>query len=84
MGDTNCDLRKSKYGPTREFKSIYSEFQFEQQLRSHTRIAPTRNDLGGTETTKSLIDHIATNRRNYIIEAGTLETSFSDVLPGGS
>ena len=28
--------------------------------------------------TKSLIDHIATNRPNYISAAGTLETSFTD------
>ena len=78
MGDTNCDLKKSNYGPTKKLKSVYNEFQFEQQIKNYTRIVPTTNDRGATETTKSLIDHIATNRPNYIIEAGTLETSFTD------
>ena len=75
---TDCDLKKSKYGPTKNLKSTYSEFQFEQQIKNYTRIAPTTNDHGATETTKSLIDHIATNRPDYIIEPGTLETSFTD------
>ena len=78
MGDTNCDLKKSKYGPARKLKLIYSEFQFEQQIKNYIRIAPTTNDLGATETMKCLIDHIATNRPNYVIEAGTLQTSFTD------
>ena len=77
LGDTNCDLKKSKYGPTRKLKSIYGD-QFEQHIKHYTRIAPRTNDLGATETTKSLIDHIATNRPNSIIEAGTLETTFTD------
>ena len=78
MGDTNCDLKKLNYGPKKKLKSVYNEFQFEQQIKNYTRIVPTTNDRGTTETTNSLTDHIATNRLNYIIEAGTLETSFTD------
>ena len=50
MGDTNCDLKKSKYVPTKKLKSVYIEFQFEQQITNYTRIAPTTNDHGATET----------------------------------
>ena len=56
-----CSTRKKETSPTRKFKSIHSEFQFEQQMKNYTRIAPTTNDLGAIETTKSLIGHIVTN-----------------------
>ena len=32
IGDTNCDLKDCKDGCTKSIKTIYSEFQFEQQL----------------------------------------------------
>ena len=50
----------------------------EQQIKNYTRIASKANDKGVREMTKSLIDHIATNHPNYISEAGTLESSFTD------
>ena len=62
MGDNNCDVKKSKYGPTKKLKAIYNEFQLEQQIKNYTRIASKTNDKEVGEMTKSLIDHIATNR----------------------
>ena len=78
MGDTICDLKKSKYGLTRKLQSLCKEFQLEQQVKSYTRIASKTNGKRAMETTKGLIDHIATYLLNYITEAVTLETSFTD------
>ena len=39
IGDTNCDLKNHKDGCTKSIKSIYSEFQFEQQINEYTRVA---------------------------------------------
>ena len=79
IGDTNCDMKKSKYGPTKKLKASNNEFQL-QQIKNYTRIASKANDKGVKEMTKSLIDHIAINRPNYISEAGTVETSFDYYL----
>ena len=72
IGDTNCDLKNHKDGCTKSVKSIYSEFQFEQQINEYTRVAALEKD-GASHTSKSLIDHFATNRPNYILRASVLK-----------
>ena len=52
-------------------------FSWSNRLKCHKDCFET-NDEGAVETTASLIDHITTKRSNCIIEAGTLETSFTD------
>ena len=44
IGDTNCDLKNHKDGCTKSIKSIYSEFQFEQQINEYTRVAALEKD----------------------------------------
>ena len=44
IGDTNCDLRNHKDGCTKSIKSIYSEFQCEQQINEYTRVAAQEKD----------------------------------------
>ena len=63
IGDINCDLKNHKDGCTKSIKSIYSEFQFEQQINEYTRVAALEKD-GASHTSKTLIDHFATNHPN--------------------
>ena len=58
-------------------KSIYSEFQFEQQINEYTRVAALEKD-GASHTYKTLIDHFATNCPNYILRASVLKLGMVD------
>ena len=78
IGDTNCDYKKPKDGNTRKLKLIYSEFQFEQSITDHTRASSTTSSSGETRTTKTLIDHVATNRPSYISLAGVIKVGITD------
>ena len=77
IGDTNCDLKNHKDGCTKSIKSVYSEFQFEQQINEYTRVAPLEKD-GAPHTSKTLIDHFATNRPDYILRASVLKLGMVD------
>ena len=72
IGDTNCDLKHRKDGCTKSIKSIYFEFQFELLINNHTRVAVMEKD-GAPHTSKTLIDHFATNLPNYIMSANVLK-----------
>ena len=77
IGDTNCDLKNCKDRCTKSIKSIYSEFQFEQQINDYTRVAVIKKD-GIQHSSKSLIDHFATNCPNYILRANVLKLGMVD------
>ena len=78
MGDTNCDFKKPNEGPARQLKSINKEFQLEQQMKEPTRVASVVNKDGSTRVTKTLIDHITTNRLNYILSVEVLKIGMTD------
>ena len=78
IGDTNCDLKKSKDCNTRKLKLVYSEFQFEQLITDYTRVATSVCSDGKTNTTRTLIDYLSTNRPNYISSSGVIKISMSD------
>ena len=78
MGDTNCDFKKPNEGPARQLNSIYNEFQFEQQIKEPTRVASVVDEDGSSRVTKTLIDHIATNRPSYILSAEVLKIGMTD------
>ena len=78
IGNTNCDLKKSKDCNTRKLKLVYSEFQFEQLITDYTRVATSVCSDGKTNTTRTLIDHLSTNRPNYISSSGVIKISMSD------
>ena len=78
IGDTNCDYKKPKDGNTRKLKLICSEFQFEQLITDYTRVSSTVNPSGETRLTKTLIDHVSTNRPNYISLAGVIKVGTTD------
>ena len=73
IGDTNCDYKKPKDGNTRKLKLIHSEFQFEQ-----SRESSATSSSGETRTTKTLIDHVATNRPSHISLTGVVKVSITD------
>lgn len=73
VGDTNSDYKKPKDCNTRKLKLIYSEFQFEQLITEFTRVATTTSSNGETSTTKTIIDHLSTNRPNFISNSGVIK-----------
>ena len=75
---TNCDLKKSNDCNTRKLKLVYSEFQFEQLITDYTRVATSVCSNGKTNTTRTVIDHLSTNRPNYISSSGVSKRSMSD------
>ena len=72
IGDTSCSLKDHRNGCTESIKSIYSEFQFEQQIEEHTKVITAEID-GAPHASRILIDHIATNRLNDILRANLLK-----------
>ena len=62
IGDTNCDYKKPKDSDTRKLKLIYSGYQFEQLIKDFTRVSTTVSSTGETRVTKSLKDHLSSNR----------------------
>ena len=78
IGDTNCDLKKSKDCNTRKLKLVYSEFQFEQLITDYRRLVTSICSNGKANTTRTLIDHLSTNRPYYISSSGVIKLSMSD------
>ena len=78
VGDTNSDYKKPKDCNTRKLKLIYSEFQFEQLITDFTRVATTTSSNGETSTTKTIIDHLSTNRPNFISNSGVIKIGMTD------
>ena len=75
-GDTYCNLKDHRNRCTKSIKSIYSEFQFEQQIE-YTRVITEEKD-GGSHSSRTLIDHFATNLLNYILRANVLKLGMVD------
>ena len=78
IGDTNCDLKSQSDWNTKRLKSLYSFFQFEQQIKEYTRVASKINNEGKTIITKSLIDHFATNRVRHILKSEVIQIGMVD------
>ena len=78
IGDTNCDFMSHKNSNTKRLKSLYDLFHFKQQTRDYTRIASQINKDCITIVTKSLIDHLATNREKYILKTEIIKSGMVD------
>ena len=61
MGDLNCDLFKTNDNDTKHIKRIYNVFKLRQVINQPTRV---------TSDTKTLIDHMATNRPDAVSHSG--------------
>ena len=70
LGDLNCDLIASNiHSHTSKLIDLFDIYQLSQLINEPTRV---------TENTKTLIDHIITNNKEYLTHHGVLTTSISD------
>ena len=73
LGDTNCDFKSSKNPNAKRLKQLYSEYQLQQMITDYTSVAVTTDGTGEDSTSKSLIDHLSTNRAKYIVKSGVVQ-----------
>ena len=78
IGDTNCDLMDNRNTSIKKLKQVYSEFQFEQLIKTNTRVAIKTSDNGTKRIIKSLIGHFSTSNARYILKTDVLETGVVD------
>ena len=69
MGDLNCDLFKTSDNDTKHIKRIYNMFKLRQMINQPTRV---------TGDTKTLMDHMATNRLDAVSHSGVIACGIGD------
>ena len=69
IGEFNCDLFKSRDNDTKHLKRIYGMYHFKQLITKPTRV---------TSNTRTLIDHIASNRSDNVPESDVILCGISD------
>ena len=70
VGDINCDLASTSIDPLRPtVQFLYDSYQFTQLINEYTRV---------TVWSKTMIDHLITNKPQTIIISGVLKISISD------
>ena len=69
LGDTNCDMLDFANNDTKHLINIFTKYSLIQLIKSPTRT---------TATTKTIIDHIITNRPESVSENGVLASGISD------
>ena len=65
----NCDMLKTRGNYTRHIKRIYGTYQFKQMITEVTRVS---------SDTKTLIDHIVSNKPDHISSGGVISFGISD------
>ena len=69
LGDTNCDMLDFTNNDTKNLMRLLTKFHLVQLIKSPTRT---------TATTKTVIDHIITNRPASVSKSGVLSCGISD------
>ena len=69
LGDTNCDMLDFANNDTKHLINILTKYNLNQLIKSPTRT---------TATTKTITDHIITNRPESVSENGVLASGISD------
>ena len=71
VGDINCDLSTTLRDPLRTtlLQFLYEAYQFRQLITDYSRI---------TEHSRTLIDHLITNKPQNIIQSGVVKINVSD------
>ena len=69
LGDTNCDMIDLTNNDTKNLKRLLAKFNLAQLIKSPTRT---------TATSKTIIDHIITNRSEAVSKSGVLACGISD------
>ena len=77
-GDTNCDFMDPKNKNTKLLKQLYNEYQLEQLIKDHTRVAVRATKESEHHTSKTLIDHFSTNKPRYILSSGVVKSGMVD------
>ena len=68
-GDMNCDIFKPKDNDTKHLKKVYADHHLTLVIADPTRV---------TSDTRTLIDHIATNKPEHISKSGVIACGISD------
>ena len=74
MGDTNCDFIRPNKG-TKHLKHLFDAFRLTQTLDEPTRT---------TQDTKTLMEHVTTNRPELASEGGVIPCGISDLMISSS
>ena len=69
IGDTNCDFSTDSNNDTKNLKRILNTYGFKQIIKEPTRT---------TSDTKTIIDHIITNKTEYVSNSGIIHCGISD------
>ena len=69
MGDLNCDFFKTNDNDTKRIKRIYNMFKLRQVINQPTLV---------TSDTKTLMNHMATNRPDAVSHSGVIGCGISD------
>ena len=69
LGDTNCDMLDLTNNDTKNLKRLLTKFNLAQLIKSPTRT---------TTTSKTIINHIITNRSEAVSKSGVLACDISD------
>ena len=69
LGDTNCDMLDFANNDTKHLIKLLTKYNLPQMIKSPTRT---------TATTKTIIDHIITNRPEFVSKNGVLANGISD------
>ena len=69
LGDTNCDMLDFGNNDTKHLIKLLTKYNLTQMIKSPTRT---------TATTKTIIDHIITNRPESVSKNGVLASGISD------
>ena len=70
VGDFNCDLLKPDKNNQKHIRRIYRSYGFKQLINKPTRTT--------TSDSKTLIDHISTNRPECVSDSGVIACGISD------
>ena len=69
IGDTNCDFLTPSYSHTKQLKTLLTKYELTQLINEPTRV---------TASSKTIIDHIITNRIQYVSDSGVIHCGMSD------
>ena len=69
IGDTNCDVLTASYNYTEHLKTLVNNSGLTQLIKEPTRI---------TVSTQTPIDHIITNRPDFVLHSGVIRCRISD------
>ena len=71
-------FKDPKNKSTKLLKQLYNEYQLEQLIKDHRRVAVRATKESEHHTSKTLIDHFSTNNPKYILSSGVVKSVMVD------